>query len=78
MVRRDASRRAAPGMYKMPASDSGIDRTTVRGMDDNSLLRLYDRSKVAAAAGGTRIECNRAASAVRMVIAEVRKRGLRV
>jgi hypothetical protein len=55
-----------------------IDRTQMRQLDVNSLLRLYDHARSTRAGPGLAIEKARAAIARDRLAAELRKRGVRI
>lgn len=57
-------------MNTIPAHD----RQTLRQSDTNSLLRLYDQVKAAAATSPSQHQRERAARAVRCIAAELEKR----
>jgi len=54
-----------------------IDKPSLRGLDTNSLLRLYDRARLTLDGGQTAWERDRAAKACDRITRELRKRGIR-
>jgi hypothetical protein len=60
------------------SADAGVlKRVNLRGADANSLLRLYDRTRLVVGASGTRLERERAGQAMRRIAAELGRRGVR-
>jgi hypothetical protein len=62
----------------MPPTLLPIDRPAFRGLDTNSLLRLYERARQVLAAGATAWEQRRAEKARDRAARELRRRGVRV
>ena len=61
----------------MTSTNLPTDRTSIRGLDDNSLLRLYDRAKAAAVAVGSELDRRQAGLSFERVTAEVKRRNIR-
>jgi hypothetical protein len=55
-----------------------IDKPTLRGLDTNSLLRLFDRTRPAGGAFATALDRERVEKVHSRVAAELRRRGVRV
>jgi hypothetical protein len=62
----------------MIAEPLPADRPSIRGADTNTLLRLYDRARLAARESMTRLDRDRAARSVRLITRELRVRDMRV
>lgn len=62
----------------MIAEPLPADRPSIRGADTNTLLRLYDRARLASRESMTRLDRDRAARSVRLITRELRVRDMRV